>query len=176
MKKILGLLVAFFGFFIYVAGCATTTNSPSSESEPAVTVVLHNGYPDGYQFWTNTASKVVLDKTSPFYGFQRVLVSDTALPTYKSGRGEYPEGSRLVLEFNEPIPEGPHGDVIKGDPNWIAVMIKYSPATTTGGWFFEAFDGKTKVSKNIDPVKGCYECHTAMKSNHYVFSNKCEVM
>ncbi len=166
MKTFLGL--GFFVLFIslIITGCAITNNS-SPVKEKTVPIVAE--FPEGYQDWPNIGAKVVLDKTSPFYGFQRVLVSDRALPTYKIG-GEYPEGSQLVLEFNELIPEGQRGDVAKGGTNWIAVMRKDKAATETGGWVFAAFDGKKALKADIDPVKGCYACHTGQKNNNYVFS------
>lgn len=166
-----------FSLFILIAtslygiGCATTSSSKSQEKE-AVKIIA--GYPNGYQNWTNTVSKVVLDKTSPFYGFQRVLVSNMALPTYKMG-GQYPEGSRLVLEFNEPTLEGPEGDdIVKGHTNWIAVMTKDSSAIKTGGWVYEAYDDSPTIAatkKDMDVVARCYNCHTAMKHKDYIFSS-----
>lgn len=148
---------------LYSIGCATT--SSKSQEKEALKIVA--GYPNEYQNWTNTVSKVVLDKTSPFYGFQRVLVSKMALPTYKMG-GQYPEGCQLVLEFNEPVPEG--DDIVKGKTNWIAVMTKDLSATKTGGWIYEAYDGNA-IKKDMDVVTGCYNCHTAMKHKDYIFSS-----
>lgn len=149
------------------SGCATTNPNPAPIKEKTAAMVAE------YQDWPNTAAKVVLEKTSPFYGFQRVLVSKKALLAYKNG-GQYPEGSQLVLEFNEPVPEGPEGDdIVKGSVNWIAVMTKDSSATKTGGWIYEAYDGNPAVAikKDIDPIAGCYNCHTAMKHKDYIFSS-----
>src|SRR5574340_855469 len=112
MRRGISLFIFSVAFLTYIIGYATA--STSVKEKP-----MSSGFPEGYQDWTNTCSKTVLDKTSPFYGFQRVLVSNTALSAYKNGSG-YPEGSRLVLEFNEPILEG-SGDVVKGKTNWIAV-------------------------------------------------------
>lgn len=166
MKKyFFGLPVFAFLILIVVIGCATTPSSAPT--------MIKSGFPEGYQDWTNTFSKVVLDKNSPFYGFQRVLVNDSALPAYKKG-GDYSEGSMLILEFNEPILEQEKDlvvEIVGGSTSWLAVMKKDSSATKTGGWIFAAYDGKTKALKaDVDPVKGCYDCHTAMKSHNYVFS------
>ena len=140
-KVFLGLFISFI-----IAGCATTSN-PSSVKEK-VSAIVTAGFPEGYQDWANTYSKTVLDKASPFYGFQRVLVNKIALPVYKNGKNfPYPEGSQLVLEFNEPTTEGPVGDVVKGMTNWLALMTKDSKAANTGGWIFEAYDGASKVKK-----------------------------
>lgn len=162
------LLVGFFALTSLV-NCAIVSDNMSPATKQKIIAAL-DGYPEGYEEWPNTVSKVVLDKTSPFHGFQRVLVSPKALTTYKTG-GQYPQGSQLVLEFSEPIPEGT--DVGKGHANWIAVMKKNRLATKTGGWSYEAYDyGETTViKKDMDVVAGCYNCHTAMKDKDYVFSS-----
>lgn len=160
----------FFSLFILIAvcclfylGCATTSQSMQDKKKVA-------RYPKGYQDWTNTFLKVVLDKKSPFYGVQRVLVNKEAMDAYRN-LGPYPEGSVLVLEFSEPVKEGE--DIVKGHVNWVAVMIKDSSATETGGWRYLAFDGNPNVAieKNIDPFKECHSCHMAVKHKGHVFSS-----
>jgi len=167
MRGIVCLIVLSVIFLALGMGCATTANQQSPTKERVATMV--GGYPNGYQDWANTVSKVVMDKASPFYGFQRVLVEDDALLVYKNG-GQYPVGSRLVLEFNEPMKE----DLAKGSTNWIAVMTKDSTggSTATGGWIFEAYDGASKMKKEMNVVAGCFNCHTAVKHKDYVFSSK----
>ncbi|MCK6462415.1 MAG: cytochrome P460 family protein [Candidatus Pacebacteria bacterium] len=153
-------IVCIFSALWMFAGCAS---SPTHSSVSVAKTDLA-----GYRDWTTTVSRVVMDKSSPFYGFQRVLVNDIALPVYKSG-GSYPEGSVLILEFNEPMAEG--NDTAMGKTNWLAVMTRDSAATQTGGWIFSAVDGKTMTVKaDVDPVAGCYNCHTARKDNNYIFS------
>ncbi|MDR4504510.1 MAG: cytochrome P460 family protein [Candidatus Scalindua sp.] len=126
------------------------------------------GFPYGYQGWTNTFAKVVQAK-GPFYGFQRVLVSLQALDAYTNNSSGYENGDVLVLEFNEI--ENENDGMVKGEVNWIAVMVKDSSATETGGWRYAAYDGKTKMPKEeVDPVTGCYNCHMAVKNRDYVFS------
>ncbi len=126
------------------------------------------GFPYGYQDWTNTFAKVVQEK-GPFYGFQRVLVSLQALDAYTNNSSGYENGDVLILEFNEI--ENETDGIVKGEVNWIAVMVKDSSATKTGGWRFAAYDGKTKQLKGeVDPVTGCFNCHTAVKDRDYVFS------
>lgn len=161
------LLVGFFASTSLI-NCTIVSDNMSPATKQKIIAALDN-YPEGYGDWTNTASKVVLDKTSAFYGFQRVLVSKKALPAYKTG-GQYPQGSQLVLEFSEPIQSV---DTVKGGVNWIAVMTKDQSAVKTDGWRYEAYDygEATAVKKDMDVVAGCYNCHTAMKDKDYIFSS-----
>lgn len=161
------LLIGFFALTSSI-NCAIVSDNMSLATKQKIIAVLDN-YPEGYGDWSNTASKVVLGKTSAFYGFQRVLVSKKALTAYKTG-GQYPQGSQIVLEFSEPIQSV---DIVKGDVNWIAVMTKDSLAVKTGGWRYEAYDygETTAIKKDLDVVAGCYNCHTAMKDKDYIFSS-----
>lgn len=158
-------------FFIATTAlnCAIVSDNMSPAIKQKIIVAL-DSYPKGYESWSNTASKVVLDKKSDFYGFQRVCISDKALSAYRNG-GRYPQGSRLVLEFNEPVKDG--ADIVKGATNWIAVMTKDRSATETGGWRYEAYDinNSVAIKRNTDVVVRCFNCHTAMKDKDYIFSS-----
>lgn len=173
MKKVNWSSISFFllvGFFISTCliNCAIVSDSMSPATKQKIISALDN-YPEGYESWANTTSKVVLDKTSPFHGFQRVLVSKKALTAYKTG-GQYPQGSQLVLEFSEPIQSV---DIVKGSVNWIAVMTKDSSAVKTGGWRYEAYNysGASAIKKEMDVVVGCFNCHMAAEEKDYVFSS-----
>lgn len=162
------LLVAFFASTSLI-NCTIVSDSMSPATKQKIISAL-DSYPEGYSDWTNTASKVVTSRTNAFYGFQRVLVSKKAFQAYKTG-GQYPQGSQLVLEFNEPISEG--SDIVKGGVNWIAVMTKDKSATKTGGWRYESFTyGEISAIKmDIDVVVECYNCHATMKDKDYIFSS-----
>lgn len=165
--KLFSLFLSLPFLLIVAIGCATTKSKEIKENFSV------SRYPTGYQDWSNTFSKIIPDKTSPFYGFQRVLVSKKALASYKNGR-KYPQGSQLVLEFSELIPEGYEGeDIKKGPVNWIAVMTKDSSATKTDGWVYEVYDGNpiAVIKRDMNVVMRCYDCHTAMKHKDYVFSS-----
>ncbi|MCF6158791.1 MAG: hypothetical protein E3K32_09510 [wastewater metagenome] len=147
-------------------GC-TTKNTVTEETKPAVKEAAQLEFPKDYKNWTHATSKIILDKTSPLYGFQQVFVNDTGLEAYKNGGG-YPDGSIILLGFYEPILEG--DDIAQGDIIWYAVMKKDSTAERTGGWIFDGFDGKTFTSTVSDPIGGCYNCHMAKKNREYVFT------
>ncbi|MGR3318136.1 MAG: cytochrome P460 family protein [Candidatus Anammoxibacter sp.] len=130
--------------------------------------VLRFDFPSDYKNWTHGVSKIILDKSSPLYGFQQVFVNDTAIGAYKSGGG-YPDGSMLVIGFYEPIFDGVN--IQQGDIIWYAAMKKDSSAVKTAGWIFDGFDGKTLKSKIDDPVSGCFICHMGKKDRGYVFTS-----
>jgi len=145
-----------------ITGCATNdvkVKKPESAAQ--------FDFPKGYKNWTHATSKIILDKSSPLYGFQQVFVNDIALEAYKRGNG-YPNGSIILIGFYEPIVEG--DNIIQGDIIWYAAMKKDPAAAKTGGWIFDGFDSKTLKSKISDPVGGCYNCHTAKKDRDYVFT------
>ncbi|MGR3178923.1 MAG: cytochrome P460 family protein [Candidatus Anammoxibacter sp.] len=130
--------------------------------------VLRFDFPADYKNWTHGVSKIILDKSSPLYGFQQVYVNDTALGAYKNGGG-YADGSMLVIGFYEAVVDG--DNINQGDIIWYAAMKKDSSATKTAGWIFDGFDGKTLKSKIDDPVSGCYICHMGKKDSGYVFTS-----
>lgn len=169
MRK--NLFILLVGCFISCGSinCTIITTNTTPVISPLKKTDLAE-FPKGYEDWSNTVSCVNLDRASDFYGFQRVLVNEDALPAYKD-RGAYPEGSRLVLEFSRPIAETK--TILKGELDWLAVMTRSlePEALKTGGWIFSAFEGKTKALKTIDPVKDCYQCHMGAWDRSYVFSS-----
>ncbi len=171
MQKEYSRLVVFIVIIVIssLVGCTSLVKTESVSTEASKKAESFSaGYPYGYEDWTNTFGKVVQEE-GPFHGFQRVLVSPEALDAYKNGSKGYENGDVLILEFNEI--ENEEDGPVKGDANWIAVMVKDSSAAETGGWRFVAFDGKTgKLKEEVDPVTGCYNCHTAVKHRDFVFS------
>jgi len=161
-----------FAVFLGITGCAST---PSAQSPAIAQSKVSYHEPDfliGYSDWANTFSKVVSNSKSPFYGFLRVLVNDTALPAYKTGSA-YLQGSVLVLEFNgmEEVSDSAGSEITMDKTIWLAVMVRDSSAVETGGWRFMALDGVTFREKpEVDPVTGCYNCHLPQRTNDYVFS------
>jgi hypothetical protein len=147
-------------------GC-TTKDIVTEKTEPTTKEIVQLEFPKDYKHWTHGTSKIILDKTSPLYGFQQIFVNDKALDTYKKG-GDYPDGSTLLLAFYEPIME--EDTIIQGDILWYAAMEKDSTAEKTGGWIFDGFDGNTLKPIIDDPVTGCYICHTAKKDKDFVFT------
>lgn len=153
-----------------LAGCATKTGSVKKEEQKVVEAsdVLRFDFPKNYKNWNHGTSKIILDKSSPLYGFQQVFVNDIAIESYKKGGG-YPDGSMLVIGFYEAVVD--KENIEQGDIIWYAAMKKDSKATKSAGWIFDGFDGKTLKSKIDDPITGCFVCHMSQKSRGHVFTS-----
>jgi hypothetical protein len=127
--------------------------------------------PKDFRSWTHTKSMVIPDKSHGLYGFHNIYANDKALPTLKDG-GTYEQGSVFVVSFYDVVSDG--GATVAGKKIQDVLMVKNKKAAKTGGWFYAAFgpDGKPK---QIDPVKGCYECHLqGAKETDFVFSKYVE--
>ncbi len=126
--------------------------------------------PKGFRDWAHTKSMVIPDKTDGLYGFHNIYANQKALKTLKDG-GIYQEQSAFVASFYEVVDRD--GMVTPGDKIMDVVMVKDKKAAETEGWAYAAFgpDGKPLA---VDPVKDCYECHTAVKDKDFVFHSYVE--
>ncbi len=148
--------------FTQFAGEITLPEEESLEADPD-----SYSFPAGFRSWHHSNSRVILDKSSPLYGFQQIYVNDIGFEANRTG-GMYPNDSQLVIAFYDPVQEG--NIISQGDVLWYAAMKKDPKAVKTAGWMYDGFDGNTLQSKIADPVSGCYVCHAAVKKNDYVFS------
>ena len=126
--------------------------------------------PKGFRDWAHTTSMVIPDKTHGLYGFHNVYANQKALKTLKGG-GVYQEESAFVASFYEVVDRD--GMVIPGDKIMDVLMVKDKKAAETAGWAYAAFgpDGNTLT---VDPVKDCYDCHTAVRDRDFVFHSYLE--
>lgn len=161
--KFISLFFILSGFFLYFAGCATTSITNTTGEK-----VSSNALTEDYQDWSNVFSKVDLAKGE----FHRVLVGPESFATYKKGDGAYKKGDRLILEFSR-IQEQLEGEkkvLVKGEATLITLMVCDPEAKETGGWRWFAFDGN-RVKVDMDTKAGCYVCHRATaKENNLVCS------
>ena len=171
MKKPFLSAIAVSAVLGLAVGCATQSTQQQVAEEtsaPEKVQALHFDFPKDYKNWTHGTSKIILDKSSPLYGFQQVFVNDIGAEAYKRG-GNYPEGSIVIIGFYEAIAEG--NEIKQGDIIWYAGMKKDARATQSAGWIFDGFDAKSFQSKIDDPINGCYVCHTSMKHRDYIFTS-----
>ncbi len=178
MRKLFLSMIALSLVYL-LAGCGATQKSTKKDVrpdpapvaqapvKPKAPEVLRFGFPNDYKNWTHGVSKIILDKSSPLYGFQQVFVNDIALDAYKKGSG-YKDGSILVIGFYEAIDNG--DNIEQGDIIWYAAMKKDSKAVKSNGWIFDGFDGKTLKSKIDNPITGCYICHMGKSDRENVFT------
>ncbi|MDW8343000.1 MAG: cytochrome P460 family protein [Verrucomicrobiae bacterium] len=126
-----------------------------------------------YRDWTHVKSMVIFDPSHPlhadFGGIHHVYANDVALPSTKTEKFPYPDGSALVFVLYDI--KNANGAYVATDKKVTAVMIKDSKKyAATGGWAFQAWDptGKALIT---DGGASCFACHRdqAAKTD-YVFS------
>lgn len=126
-----------------------------------------------YRGWTHVKSMVIFDPAHPLYadfgGIHHVYANDRALPSTKSEKFPYPDGSALVFVLYDI--KNVDGAYVATDKKVTAVMVKDSQKyADTGGWAFQAWDsaGKALIT---DGGASCFACHRdqAAKTD-YVFS------
>ena len=117
--------------------------------------------------YKHVGSLIIPDKSSPLFGIHHFTMNKKALDAFEKGK-TYPDGAIIVGSVYEVVTT-PEGIINEGKKQFYTYMRKQAAAKDTGGWVFAAFapDGK-KVEKDVK--KDCFECHTAVKDNDYVFS------
>ncbi|MBI4383249.1 MAG: cytochrome P460 family protein [Nitrospinae bacterium] len=124
-------------------------------------------FPQDHQSWEHINSVVIHDKRNPLFGFLSIYGNSKAAKTARAG-GTYAEGSSFVGIFHDVVDEG--GIMSQGKRLKYVVMTRDARQKDTGGWAFEAFDpdGKTQLVK--DPRTECFQCHTQVANQQFVFS------
>jgi hypothetical protein len=128
-------------------------------------------YPEGYRDWTHVKSLALLPGHAlyeSFGGLHHVYANGPALAGLKDGRGEYADGSVLVIDLLEA--QSADNALSEGPRKIVGVMHKGAAAfPATGGWGFAGFSGDSRENVVTDAAS-CFECHTAQKDAGYVFS------
>lgn len=140
MKKVVSILTLAASLTAVGAACAGEQGS----------------LPKNYQSWPKSKARVIIDKKSMFYGIHYIYVDKKAMPTYKSGGANYPEGSRFVAVNYSIKEEG--GKQVPGKKTMIVVMQRDKKQQETGGWRFEGFTPDGKPS-GLDGKRDCFGCH-----------------
>ncbi len=142
------------------AGLAVLLCGAVSASDQAV------GPAAAFRSWTHTKSMVIVDRTNGLYGIHNIYANDIALPTLKQG-GRYKEGAAFAVSFYEL--ETRDGGTSPGRKIKVGFMRKDAGAAKTDGWSYSAL-GPDGLSKEIDPVTACLECHRKAKDSDFIFS------
>ncbi len=122
--------------------------------------------PKDFRVWTHTKSMVIPDKSHGLYGFHNIYANEKALKGLRRGKS-FKEEAAFVVSFYEVVEEG--GMLSQGKKIMDAVMIKDDDAKATEGWIYAAF-GPEGRPLDLDPVKGCYECHAGgARDTDFVF-------
>ncbi|WP_224982774.1 cytochrome P460 family protein [Geomonas agri] len=112
--------------------------------------------PRNYENWDKSKARVITDKKSMFYGIHYIYVNKKAMPTYKAGGANYPDGSRFVAVNYTIKDEG--GKQVPGKKSMIVMMQRDKKAQETGGWRFVGFTPDGKPS-GLDGKRDCFSCH-----------------
>ena len=130
-------------------------------------------YPDGYRHWTHVKSMTINPGHAlfdAFGGIHHLYANKKALQGYKSGK--FADGSIIAFDLLEA--KTADNTVQEGARKVLGVMHKDARKyKDTGGWGFEGFksDSKTDRAVGKNAAAACFQCHTAQKSNDFVFSS-----
>jgi len=138
-------------------------------------------FPDGYRAWQHVSSGVLKPNgnpaaTTPKEGelaappglMSHIYANEKAVEGYRSGH--FPEGAMLVVDWFVLEERGPQ--LRQGPRKSVNVMVRDARYAETGGWGFEDFDRDSRTVRNVGPKAGpmCFQCHTRVKEQEYVFS------
>ena len=131
--------------------------------------------PAGYRDWRLIS---VAHEEGNLHSFAAVLGNDVAIKAYREGKLPFPDGTIIAaLHYHHVSSEennkvfGRDQSFVPGDPSNIQFMIKDSKKyASTGGWGFGHFqDGRPLTDKA--KLKGCFDCHSQIKSRDLVFTH-----
>lgn len=123
--------------------------------------------PKGWKNFTFVKSMVIPDRNNPLYGFHHIYVNRKGITTLRRG-GMFPEETIFIGVFYDVVTEK-NGSIQQGKKLFYVCMRKDLMEKETGGWKYAAFDADGKYLEK-DYKKECFECHTSVKDNDYVFS------
>ena len=130
-------------------------------------------YPQGYRQWTHVKSMTINEGHAlygAFGGIHHLYANRRAEQGYKTGK--FPDGSVIVFDLLEA--KAADNTVQEGARKVLGVMHKDARKyQATGGWGFEGFKGDSKTERAVgnNAAAACFQCHTAQKSNDFVFSS-----
>lgn len=129
-------------------------------------------YPEGYRQWTHVKSMTINQGHAlydTFGGIHHLYANKKAEQGYRSGK--FANGSVIAFDLLEA--KAVDNTVQEGARKVLGVMHKDATKyRDTGGWGFEGFKGDSKAERAVgkNAATACFQCHTAQKSNDFVFS------
>ncbi|MBI5611520.1 MAG: cytochrome P460 family protein [Gammaproteobacteria bacterium] len=130
-------------------------------------------YPEDYRDWRHVKS-MVIHQGHPLYesfgGIHHLYANRQAVHGYKTG--VFQDGAVIVFDLLEAKSDG--NAVVEGNRKIAGVMHKNSRLyRSTGGWGFEGFKGDSKTERAVghNAATACYQCHTQVKEQDFIFSN-----
>ena len=129
-------------------------------------------YPEGYRQWTHVKSMTINQGHAlydTFGGIHHLYANKKAEQGYRSGK--FANGSVIAFDLLEA--KAVDNTVQEGARKVLGVMHKDATKyRDTGGWGFEGFKGDSRTERAVgkNAATACFQCHTAQKSNDFVFS------
>lgn len=132
-------------------------------------MVLH--LPEDYKNWSLIASSHRIDNQS----LRVILGNDIAVQAARKGQtNPWPDGSILAkLVWKDTVHEKWPAATVPGAFVHAEFMFKETDKyAETGGWGFARWVGTEQqpYGKDATFVKECFDCHTPVKENDYVFT------
>ena len=130
-------------------------------------------YPEGYRQWTHVKSMTINQGHAlydAFGGIHHLYANKKAMQGYKAGK--FADGSVIVFDLLEA--KAADNAVQEGARKVVGVMHKDAKRYgDTGGWGFEGFKGDSTTERAVgsNAVSACFQCHTAQRSQDFVFSS-----
>lgn len=159
MKKLIGLLVL-FAMTTAQAGEPTVAAAPNGVTIPAY-----------FKEWRVLGISHRNDKNS----LRAILGNPVAIEAARLGRSQpWPDGAIIAkIAWKESTSATWPAAIIPGELQHVEFMVKDSAKyTATGGWGFARWLGKERVPYGKDAAfdQECYQCHSAVKGQDYVFT------
>ena len=130
-------------------------------------------YPEGYRQWTHVKSMTINQGHAlydAFGGIHHLYANKKAMQGYKAGK--FADGSVIVFDLLEA--KAADNAVQEGARKVVGVMHKDAKRYgDTGGWGFEGFKGDSTTERAVgsNAASACFQCHTAQRSQDFVFSS-----
>ncbi len=170
-------MIRMIGLLVLV--CAAAGLSMAAESEGgAVIPAAPNGIemPSGYRDWPVLASSCRSDNNT----MRVILGNPVAMQAAANGEtNPWPDGTTFAkLVWKQKAHERWPTAFVPGEFVHVEFMVKDSEKyTATGGWGFARWLGLEQTPYGTDAgfAQTCFQCHTPMADNDYVFTRPAEM-
>lgn len=160
---------AIYGALTLVTALSAVAVAADTKPQPAPNGVV---LPEGYKDWRVIAPSYRSDKKHI-----RVIVgNDVAVTAARTGKtNPWPDGAILAkLAWKEKVDEHWPTAIVPGDFVQAEFMVKDAHKyASTGGWGYARWVGleQKAYGKDANFAQECVGCHTAVKSNDWMFTH-----
>ncbi|MBW2148153.1 MAG: cytochrome P460 family protein [Deltaproteobacteria bacterium] len=159
MKLRLITVIALMSVFVFAPLLDAGENMPPTDPEKFWTYITETNSYKGWGFWPGHVG--IYPGKSPHGAYLKLYANSIALKAAREGKSTMPEGAILVKE-----------NYGKDKKTLMAVTPMYRVKgynPEAGDWFWAKYGPDGKVMAAGKP-KGCVNCHKAVKSNDWIFT------